>query len=266
MSIIDPPKDVVTKRMFVPEENVFIGAKPGSAIVIHKTGGGDGTAEGTAHYFQTETTKSAHFVIGQDGTVVQCVHLVDGAGANCCPDDSHNSWWDPLIARFTNLNLCTISIEHCDPSTENSTPLTAKQQAASFKLIAWLVDQYGLDFHHEIRGHNSINATICPGNYPFDALFSYLESKKRSLNPGADPTFQDWYWNVAGAEADFSTGLAKTWAHDVSNDFWRGSPIAKEGSTNWRWKDGMLHKTPVLATTAGFYTDEGGVHYWHENA
>jgi len=261
MSIIDPPKGIVNKTMLVPEENVFVGAQPGSAIVIHKTGGGDGSAEGTAFYFQHETNKSAHFVIGQDGVVVQCVYLVDGAGANCCPDDTHNPWWNPLISSYPNLNLCTISIEHCDPSTENSTPLTAKQQAASFKLIAWLVDQYGLGFHQEIRPHHSINATICPGNYPFDALFASLEGKKRSLNPGADPNFLNNYWNILGVGADFSTGLAKTWAQDVSNDFWRGSPIAKEGKTIWKGKE-----VPVLYTTAGFYTDEGGVHYWHENA
>src|SRR6266581_4247614 len=85
MSIVDPPKGIVTKQMLVPKENIFVGAQPGSAIVVHKTGGGDGTAEGTAFYFQHETNKSAHFVIGQDGTVVQCVHLADGAGANCSP-------------------------------------------------------------------------------------------------------------------------------------------------------------------------------------
>src|SRR6266496_1315069 len=175
MSIIDPPKGIVTKTMLVPKENVFVGAQPGSAIVVHKTGGGDGTAEGTAFYFQHETNKSAHFVIGQNGTVVQCVHLVDGAGANCCPDASHNAWWNPLITQHPNLNTCTISIEHCDTSTSNSTPLTSAQKAASFKLIKWIVDQYGLDIHTEIRPHNSINATVCPGNFPWAEMIAYLE-------------------------------------------------------------------------------------------
>ncbi len=262
MAIIDPPDSIVQKRIWVPEQNTFIGAQPGSALVIHKTGGGDGTAEGTANYFQTGTTKSAHFVVGQDGAVVQCVHLLDGAGANCCPDSTHNPWWNTLISKYTNLNLCTISIEHCDPSTSNSTPLTSAQKAASFKLIKWIVNQYGLDIHTEIRPHNSIDATICPGNFPWTEMIAYLEGTPVPTNPGADPDFQHTYWNSGVQPApDFTTGIAHAWAHDVSQDLWRGVPIMKEGKIMWK---GTL--VPWQQFGGGFYTWEKGQAFWHSNS
>src|SRR6266581_311395 len=250
MAIIDPPDTIVNKRMWVPEQNTFIGAQPGSALVIHKTGGGDGTAEGTASYFQ-------------HGTDVQCVHLNDGAGANCCPDSTHNAWWNPLISHFPNLNLCTISIEHCDISTSNSSQLTSAQKAASFKLIKWIVDQYGFDIHTEIRPHNSIDATICPGNFPWAEMIAYLEGTPPvPTNPGADPVFLQQYWS-SGVQPipDFTTGIAHAWAKDVSQDLWRGVPIAKEGKIMWK---GTL--VPWQQFGGGFYTWEKGQAFWHSNS
>jgi len=54
MSIVDPPKGIVTKQMLVPKENIFVGAQPGSAIVVHKTGGGDQITDGAVSYVQLE--------------------------------------------------------------------------------------------------------------------------------------------------------------------------------------------------------------------
>ena len=176
MAIIDPP--MVNKFMLVPEGNVFIGAQPGSALVIHKTASGS-KAEDIAHFFANDPNKaSSHFVIGQDGTIVQCVHLIDGSGANCCVETGYDSYWTPLVQQFGNLNRCTISIEHCDPTSDNSTPLTSAQKDSSFKLVKWLVDQYGFA-HADIKGHNTIdpiNRARCPGNYPWQELFDYLDT------------------------------------------------------------------------------------------
>src|SRR5258708_21543853 len=75
MSIVDPP--MVNKLMLVPEGNTFIGAQPGSALVIHKTASG-GTAEDVANFFIHDPNgASSHFVIGQDGEIVKCVHLIN---------------------------------------------------------------------------------------------------------------------------------------------------------------------------------------------
>jgi len=189
MSIVDPP--MVNKLMLVPEQNTFIGSQPGSALIIHKTASG-GTAEDVANFFIHDPNgASSHFVIGQDGEIVQCVHLVNGAGANCCVENGYDSYWDQFNPMHvgssggTNLNTITISIEHCDPASDNSTPLTAAQQASSFKLVKWLVDQYGFDITPDghgqmvdIKGHNTIdpiNRARCPGAYPWDELHTYLQ-------------------------------------------------------------------------------------------
>src|SRR5260221_195742 len=183
MAIIDPP--LVNKLMLVPEQNTFIGSQPGSALVIHKTASGT-SAEAVANFFINDPARaSSHFIIGQDREIVQCAHLVNGAGANCCVETGYNPYWNTLLQQFGNLNRCTISIEHVDSASDNSTPLTAAQQASSFKLVKWLVDQYGFDITPDghgqmvdIKGHNTIdpiNRARCPGNYPWSELQTYLQ-------------------------------------------------------------------------------------------
>src|SRR5260221_5056623 len=183
MAIIDPP--LVNKLMLVPEQNTFIGSQPGSALVIHKTASGT-SAEAVANFFINDPARaSSHFIIGQDREIVQCAHLVNGAGANCCVETGDNPYWNTLLQQFGNLNRCTISIEHVDSASDNSTPLTAAQQASSFKLIKWLVDQYGFDITPDghgqmvdVKGHNTIdpiNRARCPGNYPWSELQTYLQ-------------------------------------------------------------------------------------------
>src|SRR5260221_5268598 len=98
MAIVDPP--MVNKLMLVPEQNTFIGAQPGSALVIHKTASGT-SAEAVANFFINDPNgASSHFVIGQDGEIVQCVHLVDGAWANCCVVN----WIDPYLQQLKSMH------------------------------------------------------------------------------------------------------------------------------------------------------------------
>src|SRR5260221_3542005 len=201
MAIVDPP--MVNKFMLVPENNVFIGAQPGSALVLHKTASGT-SAEQIANFFINDPgKKSSHFVIGQDGEVVQCVHLIDGAGANCCVETGYDPYWNPLLQKFGNLNRCTISIEHVDSASDNSTPLTTAQKASSFKLIKWLADQYGFS-KDDIKSHNSIdpiNRARCPGNYPWSELFTYLANGGQDVSTTIDlntPHMSDYFALVNG--------------------------------------------------------------------
>ena len=174
------------------------------AIVIHKTGG-DATPQDTVNTFLA-TGKSVHYVVGQDGTVWQLVAESRGAGGNCCPDDSHLPIWDPIIAACTlpdgtmNLNFGTISIEHCDPAGDNSTPLTQVQAIQSFRLVWYLMQKYAIDMEH-VLGHNTINATVCPGNYPWPDLHQYVKNAS-TPTPVVPPITPPWQGLVDTITAD----------------------------------------------------------------
>lgn len=118
--------------MYVPADNVFIDQMIPKWVVIHKTASG-GTAQDIANFFAHDPKMaSTHYVVGQDGTVVQCVAEKDGAGGNCCLETGHDPFWPTNV----DLNWFTISIEHVDPASDNSTPLTGAQKQASFLLVA----------------------------------------------------------------------------------------------------------------------------------
>ncbi len=150
-------------------------------IIVHGTAGG-GTAQDVARYFQSnDPPTSTHFVIGRDGHVVQCVAEADSAWGNGVVTQGHDAWWTPKL----NPNFLTFSIEHCKPDTENHSDLTQAQKEASFALIAHLCAKYNIptraaDANGGITGHSSIdpvNRTLCPGPYPWDELWGYLEGE-----------------------------------------------------------------------------------------
>src|SRR5260221_413041 len=150
------------------------------SIVIHETGGGMTLDAGHNTFLATE--KSTHLSIYQSGKVAQFVPPPRGAGGKFCldKDTSGNllcdAYWFGYIQQYGNLNLCTISIEHCNNST-NSLPMTQAQTDASNKLILWLCQKFNLNINH-IKGHNSINPKSkpdCPGTFSFAQLATYLQ-------------------------------------------------------------------------------------------
>ncbi|GCE14899.1 N-acetylmuramoyl-L-alanine amidase [Tengunoibacter tsumagoiensis] len=172
----------------IPNTNAFAnrnGYKP-RYIIIHGTAGGS-NAEAIAQYFKsTEGSSnpvSAHYVIGQDGEVVQCNSENDGAYANGVFSAGHDPWWNTSI----NPNNVTISIEHCKPAEDNSNVLTDAQKASSFQLITeicqrWNIPTRWADGDGGITGHFSIdpvNRSRCPGPYPWDELFAALTSTQK---------------------------------------------------------------------------------------
>jgi N-acetyl-anhydromuramyl-L-alanine amidase AmpD len=197
----------------IPNNNYFAnrdGVRP-LWIILHGTAGGS-SAEEIANYFAstsgTSNPVSSHFVIGQDGEIVQCVAESDGAWANGGITAGHDPWWSTSI----NPNNQTISIEHVKPATDNSTPLTAAQQAASFKLIAdickrWNIPARAADASGGITGHYSmdpVNRANCPGAYPFTALWEYLD--------GGDTTVQTFAANTGDFAEFFVLNSDGTWA------------------------------------------------------
>lgn len=170
---------------WIPNNNFFParnGLKP-RYIILHGTAGGT-DATGTANYFAstqgTTNPVSSHYVIGTDGTIVQCVSEADGAWGNGVLNAGHAPFWDPSI----NPNNITISIEHCKPSLDNSDALTPDQQTASFKLQydickRWNIPMRAANADGGITGHFSldpVNRANCPGPYPWAADWNYLNS------------------------------------------------------------------------------------------
>ncbi len=208
--------------MFVDRSRVFIDANPRFAIVIHKTAnGGPGSAEQVAQDFQTREDKaSTHYIVGQDGHVVQCVLEMDGAGGNCCVEKGYDTFWRPFVSidggMDVNLNWITLSIEHFDPSNDNSTPLTPIQQEASFKLIKYLCDKYKIAPDH-IKSHASIDPLSrarCPGNYPWEALMQYLAPNPGPPSAEALVTWDSFLIAQNRPVARQNTGIFARWWND----------------------------------------------------
>ncbi|WP_295386065.1 papain-like cysteine protease family protein [uncultured Thiodictyon sp.] len=103
-------------------------------IVIHITDGGT-SINGTIAWFQNPRAGvSAHYVIGQDGEVVQMV--------------AHND----VAWHARSANSTSIGIEHV-ANTRGLRP-TPQQYCASAALVAWLCDRYGIPHDRtHILGH-----------------------------------------------------------------------------------------------------------------
>lgn len=117
-----------------------------TGVVVHYTGNPGTTAQQNRSYFgnlaQTrETYASSHFVIGMDGTVIQCVPLNEVAYCS------------------SQRNSDTISIECChgDESGEFS-PQTLD---ALTRLLNWLIGTYQLDRTAILR-HYDVTGKECP--------------------------------------------------------------------------------------------------------
>lgn len=167
----------LAQEHFVPR-NFMFNSNACKVLVIHKTAG-DATPQAVYNTFLASGNpgRSVHYAVGQDGTIWQYVPESLGAGGNCCVESGYDPFWGPYVNQYGNLNLCTISVEHCDPSTDNGTPLTPAQKEVSFQLVAYLAKKYNISASH-IKTHASIDPQSrarCPGNYPMDELIQYVE-------------------------------------------------------------------------------------------
>jgi len=166
-------------------------------IVLHGSAGGDGAAVAEL-LCRPSREASTHFVIGQDGTVLQLVLLEDTAWGNGIP--VRPTW--PAVARngAVNPNRYTVSIEHAKLSADNSDALTSAQLDASLALVAWLLEELersGLaspemraacragDLGAVVVGHQHIDSVTrahCPGTWDWDGYHRRL--RRRYAAPG----------------------------------------------------------------------------------
>lgn len=130
-------------------------SRPGEAlpevknIFVHYTANPGTSAAQNRNYFeqQKDTHKSsvsAHFIIGYDGEILQCVPL------------------DEIAYAVSGRNYDSISIECCHKATDGS--FTQETYDSLISLLVWLTDAYGLDTEDILRHYDS-NGKKCPLYY-----------------------------------------------------------------------------------------------------
>jgi N-acetyl-anhydromuramyl-L-alanine amidase AmpD len=126
-------------------------------IVLHITEGGTGKAEitaknafGIAKYMQNGhwMAQASHYIVGRDGTIVQCVRHKD------------------IAHHASGANPWTIGIEH--NTTSKDAKLTAAQYLKSAELVVWLCHRFGFPpTRNYISGHSEVDPgtshSRCPG-------------------------------------------------------------------------------------------------------
>lgn len=120
-----------------------------NAIVVHYVGNPGTTAEQNRNYFADlaethETKASSHFVIGIDGTVIQCVPL---------NEESYCS---------NQRNGDTVAIECCHPGKDGK--FTDATYNSLVRLLRTLCQMYGLTEDDVIR-HYDVTGKECPLYY-----------------------------------------------------------------------------------------------------
>ena len=134
--------------MLIPPEGTARDGTPLSdyrGVVIHYVGNPGTSAAGNRNYFATEGTEvSAHFVVGLEGEILQCLPL-----------------WERSVAS-NRRNRDTVSIEVCHP--DDSGRFTDATYRAVVRLTAWLCGVGDLTEEQVIR-HYDITGKACPRYY-----------------------------------------------------------------------------------------------------
>lgn len=226
----------------MPNNNFFPDSGKKSFIILHGTAGGSSARDIASYFKGTEggmSPVSSHYIIGQDGTVVQTVLEKDGAWGNGVVNNPN---WQG------NPNEYTISIEHVKPDDANAAALTPVQQAASFALIKDICQRNGIGMHDAddstgITGHFSIdpvNRARCPGNYPWDALWAFLKGGQQPMQPSANQVkaartrWNSVLKNSPDGPAPTGSGIYNAWLADYAQGTFWGPPLTHEyDSVDW---------------------------------
>lgn len=164
----------ITELFLTPNEYSRPGEKlpEVKGIVVHYTANPGSDAEANRNYFESlkdsqQTKASSHFIIGLDGTIVQCIPL------------------DEIAYASNERNADTISIECCHK--DESGKFTKQTYRSLIRLLAWLCGEYNLKKDDIIR-HYDVTGKDCPRYYvkhedKWEALktevFDYIEEKRR---------------------------------------------------------------------------------------
>lgn len=148
------PRPAIRKKLLTVNKNSRPGIKLKSVngIVIHYTANPGTDAMANRNYFESRKNVSdsvsnkvsSHFIIGLDGTIVQCIPLNEISYAS------------------NNRNSDTISIECCHP--DSSGKFSKKTYSSLIRLAGWLCSKYGIEDSQIIR-HYDVTGKLCPLYY-----------------------------------------------------------------------------------------------------
>lgn len=138
-----------------------------------------GDAPGALGRFLTPGVEvSAHYVIGSNGTIYQCV------------DDNNTAYCDGS----SDSNARSISIEHAGGS--ETVPYTGPMYAASAELVRYLIGKYGIsDFqrHRDVIDKSAYpGGTACPGTLDVERILKAAKGEE-VFNEG-DRVNLNAYW------------------------------------------------------------------------
>lgn len=152
------PGEGVSVPSYVRQEYLSVNrwSRPGTklkkirGVVIHYVGNPGTTAQANRNYFESLASgkdgvyASAHFVVGLDGEVIECIPLTEISYAS------------------NSRNADTVSIEVCHPGADGKfSPVTYRRVV---ELTAWLCRRFRLSANDVIR-HYDITGKICPKYY-----------------------------------------------------------------------------------------------------
>lgn len=170
-----------------------LGWTPG-LITLHIA---EGSFIGTCDWFSNPKVRaSAHYVVGLEGEIAQCVDISDTAYVNGTvtknPDDDRyfKKATNPIVKqRCTNANNYSIGIEFAGryDKAAGKCPMTEKQKQAAIELISSIilevkkrwgnsipVDRTRICGHYEV---NPITKPFCGKGFPYDDIIKGVISK-----------------------------------------------------------------------------------------
>lgn len=143
-------KPKIDERIIKMSDYTYDGEALGEVrnIVVHYVANPGSTAIANRNYFNSLSdghgvSASAHFIVGLDGEIIQCVPLECVAWAN----GSRES------------NLHSISIECCHPTSDGH--FNEKTLESLRQLVKWLCEKYSLQKDAIIR-HYDVTGKDCP--------------------------------------------------------------------------------------------------------
>lgn len=114
-------------------------------IAVHYVANPESTAKQNRDYFNgPDSSTSAHFIVGLEGEVIQCIPL----GEKSCATNHRNS--------------DTISIEVCHPDATGK--FLPETRASLVRLLSALLKEFGLERENIIR-HYDVTGKMCPLYY-----------------------------------------------------------------------------------------------------